>query len=212
MGTAIARGVLAVQARLRAAGNDNRLVRPRWHKARFAVRSHPFDNSRYNEYIGNMTRGIQAEIKQTKPFRSLEEEVFVALMRTADQLAWRGAEMLKQHGLSPTQYNALRILRGAGAKGLACSEIGERMINRDPDITRLVDRLERRGLVRRRREQKDRRGISTFITPAGPGEVKTLERSVWGVPPHPLGHLSEGRVHLLVRSLGAGTEEGRWVF
>src|SRR5713101_4394913 len=68
-----------------------------------------------------MTRGIQAEIKQTKPFRSLEEEVFVALMRTADQLAWRGAEMLKQHGLSPTQYNALRILRGAGAKGLACS-------------------------------------------------------------------------------------------
>ena len=71
-----------------------------------------------------MARGIQAEIKQTKPFSSLEEEVFVALMRTADQLAWRGAEMLKQHGLSPTQYNALRILRGAGAKGLACSEIG----------------------------------------------------------------------------------------
>src|SRR5713226_6186305 len=114
-----------------------------------------------------MARGIQAEIKQSKPFTSLEEEAFVALMRTADQLAWRGAEMLKQHGLSPTQYNALRILRGAGAKGLACSEIGERMINRDPDITRLVDRLERRGLVQRSRDKRDRRVITTRITGAG---------------------------------------------
>ncbi|HLB87467.1 MAG TPA: MarR family winged helix-turn-helix transcriptional regulator [Terriglobales bacterium] len=209
MGTAIARGVLAVQARLRAAGNDNRLVRPRWHKARFAVRSHPFDNSRYNEYIGNMTRGIQAEIKQTKPFRSLEEEVFVALMRTADQLAWRGAEMLKQHGLSPTQYNALRILRGAGAKGLACSEIGERMINRDPDITRLVDRLERRGLVRRRREQKDRRVITTCITPAGLEALKALDRPIEEFHRHLLGHLGESRLHSLIRLLEAARKQER---
>ena len=111
-----------------------------------------------------MSKGIQAEIKQTKPFKSLEEEASVALVRTADQLARRGAEMLKRHGLSPTQYNALRILRGAGEKGMACSEIGERMINHDPDITRLIDRLERRGLVVRSREQKDRRVITTRIT------------------------------------------------
>ena len=92
-----------------------------------------------------MAKGIQAEIQQTKPFGSLEEEAQVALQRTADRLHWRLSEMLKPHGLSPTQYNALRILRGAGDEGRACSEIAERMINRDPDITRLVDRLERRG-------------------------------------------------------------------
>ena len=94
-----------------------------------------------------MGKGIQAEIQQTKPFTSLEDEALVALQRTADRLHWRLSEMLKPHGLSPTQYNALRILRGAGDQGRACSEIAERMINRDPDITRLVDRLERRGLV-----------------------------------------------------------------
>ena len=91
----------------------------------------------------------------------------VALQRTADRLHWRLSEMLKPHGLSPTQYNALRILRGAGDEGRSCSEIAERMINRDPDITRLVDRLERRGLVARSREGRDRRVITTRITPAG---------------------------------------------
>ena len=94
-----------------------------------------------------MAKSIQAEIQQTKPFTSLEDEALVALQRTADRLQWRFSEMLKTHGLSPTQYNALRILRGAGDQGRACSEIAERMINRDPDITRLVDRLERRGLA-----------------------------------------------------------------
>ena len=105
------------------------------------------DSIRYNEYIRGVGKGIQAEIQQTKPFTSLEDEALVALQRTADRLHWRLSEMLKAHGLSPTQYNALRILRGAGDQGRACSEIAERMINRDPDITRLVDRLERRGLV-----------------------------------------------------------------
>jgi DNA-binding MarR family transcriptional regulator len=90
---------------------------------------------------------IQAEIQQAKPFPSLEDEALAALQRTADRLQWRLSEMLKAHGLSPTQYNALRILRGAGDGCCTCSEIAERMINRDPDITRLVDRLERRGLA-----------------------------------------------------------------
>ena len=72
-----------------------------------------------------------------KPFSSREEEAFLALLRTADQLARRGTEMLKPHGLSPTQYNALRVLRGAGAKGLTCSQIGERMINHDPPTSRV---------------------------------------------------------------------------
>jgi DNA-binding MarR family transcriptional regulator len=94
---------------------------------------------------------------------SLEEEAFIAVLRTADQPNSRAAEMFKQHGLSPTQYNALRILRAAGPEGLACTEVGKRMINRDPDITRLLDRLEARGLIRRGREQEDRRVIKTRV-------------------------------------------------
>ena len=77
------------------------------------------------------------------------------------------AEWLKPHGLSPTQYNALRILRGAGVDGLPCTEVGARMISRDPDITRLVDRLEKRGLVTRGRGTEDRRVVRARITTAG---------------------------------------------
>jgi DNA-binding MarR family transcriptional regulator len=150
-----------------------------------------------------MAKGIQAEIGQKKPFGSLEEEAFVALLRTADQLAWRVAEMLKPYGLSATQYNALRILRGAGPQGLACSEIGERMINRDPDITRLVDRLERRGLVSRSREQKDRRVITTRITPAGLEVLKSLDRPVAEFHLRLLGGMGDRRLRSLVRLLEA---------
>jgi DNA-binding MarR family transcriptional regulator len=150
-----------------------------------------------------MGKGIQAEIKQTKPFKSLEEEVSVALLRTADQLAWRGTEMFKLRGLSSTQYNALRILRGAGEKGLACSEIGERMINRDPDITRLIDRLERRGLVIRSREQKDRRVITTRITTTGLDLLKSLDRPVTEFHQQLLGPLGERRLRSLLSLLEA---------
>jgi len=74
-----------------------------------------------------VVKGVQAEIQQTKPFGTLEDEAVVSLQRTADQLHGRFSDMLKPHGLSPTQYNALRILRGAGDAGWACSEIAERM-------------------------------------------------------------------------------------
>jgi DNA-binding MarR family transcriptional regulator len=160
-------------------------------------------DSRCHEYIEEVAKGIQAEILQNKPLSSLEEEAFVALLRTADQLQWRAAEMFKPHGLSPTQYNALRILRGAGPEGLACSEVGERMINRDPDITRLLDRLERRGLIRRTREQKDRRVIKTRITPVGLDLLKSLNREVAEFHRGLLGHLGEERLEFLVQLLEA---------
>jgi DNA-binding MarR family transcriptional regulator len=140
------------------------------------------------------------------PSSSLEEQTFVALLRTADRLQWRAAEMLKRHGLSPTQYNALRILRGAGPEGLACSEVGERMINRDPDITRLMDRLQRRGLIRRSREQKDRRVIKTFITPAGLDLLKSLKGEVEDFHRQLLGPLGEERLEHLIRLLEAVRE------
>ena len=146
-------------------------------------------------------KGIQAEIQQTKPFTSLEDEAQVALQRTADRLHWRLSEMLKAHGLSPTQYNALRILRGAGDQGRACSEIAERMINRDPDITRLVDRLERRGLAVRSREGQDRRVITTRITPAGLELLQALDGPVEEFNRKMLGALGEQRLQALIRLL-----------
>ena len=154
-----------------------------------------------------MSKGIQAEIQQTKPFTSLEDEALVALQRTADRLQWRLSEMLKAHGLSPTQYNALRILRGAGDQGRACSEIAERMINRDPDITRLVDRLERRGLAVRSREGQDRRVITTRITPAGLELLQALDVPVEDFNREMLGPLGEQRLQTLIRLLEIITEQ-----
>lgn len=141
--------------------------------------------------------------KPTKPIVSLEEQAFVALQRTADQLARRVAEMLKPYGLSPTQYNALRILRGAGPPGLACRQLGERMINRDPDITRLVDRLQRRGLVERGRGTQDRRVITTRITAAGLAALKELDGPIAEYHRRLLGHLGGRRLHSLIRLLQA---------
>ena len=103
-----------------------------------------------------------------KPRRKsvLEEQVFIALAVTTDQLARRLEPVLKAADISSTQYNVLRILRGS-PDGLSCSDIADRMITRDPDITRLLDRLEKRGLVSRCRETRDRRTVLTRITEAG---------------------------------------------
>src|ERR1700692_2278033 len=114
-----------------------------------------------------MSRGLQAELKQNIPFTSREQEAYLALLRTADALQAEVEAWLKEFGLTGTQYNALRILRGAGPEGLPCREIGERMITHDPDITRLLNRLEDRGFVKRTRAKNDRRVICAKITPAG---------------------------------------------
>jgi DNA-binding MarR family transcriptional regulator len=154
-----------------------------------------------------VAKNIQSEIQQTKPFNSLEDEALVSLQRTADQLHWRLSEMLKAYGLSPTQYNALRILRGARDEGRACSEIAERMINRDPDITRLVDRLERRGLVARSREGRDRRVITTRITPAGLDLLESLDRPIEDFNRKMMGPLGEKQLRTLIQLLEAAREQ-----
>ncbi|MGA9798128.1 MAG: MarR family transcriptional regulator [Terriglobales bacterium] len=153
-----------------------------------------------------MVKSIQSEIQQTKPFNTLEEEALVSLQRTADRLHWRMSEMLKAYDLTPTQYNALRILRGAKDEGRACSEIAERMINRDPDITRLVDRLERRGLVARSREGRDRRVITTRITPAGLKLLESLDGPVEEFNRRLLGPLGEQTLRTLIQLLDAVRE------
>ena len=148
-----------------------------------------------------MSGKLAKEIRQTKAFSSAAEEAILNIHRTSSVLAQAFAETLKPHGLSETQYNALRILRGAGDQGRACSEIAERMINRDPDITRLVDRLERRGLAVRSREGQDRRVITTRITPAGLELLQALDGPVEEFNRKMLGALGEQRLQALIRLL-----------
>ena len=126
-----------------------------------------------------------------------EIEAFLNLQRTADVLMQGIEAVLKPFLLSPTQYNVLRILRGAGPEGLACRQIGERMLTRDPDITRLLDRLEARKLVTRSREQKDRRVLTTRITEAGLEILKQLDAPIAQAHRKQLGHLGEARLRTL---------------
>ena len=114
-----------------------------------------------------MAGKLQAEIRQRKPFVSLEEETYLNLVRTADALTRELELLLQPHGITTTQYNVLRILRGAGEEGATCSAISERLLAFDPDVTRLLDRLEKVHLVQRARSLTDRRVVMTTITPAG---------------------------------------------
>jgi DNA-binding MarR family transcriptional regulator len=117
--------------------------------------------------------------KNYKPFSpGLEGKLFVALLRLSDRLAQDAELLIKSHGLTATQYNVLRILRGAGPEGLPCKRIGDRMISRDPDMTRLLDRMEKRSLITRERQTEDRRVITTRITPAGLEILKKLDAPV----------------------------------
>ncbi|HEX8139798.1 MAG TPA: MarR family transcriptional regulator [Pyrinomonadaceae bacterium] len=153
-----------------------------------------------------MVTKLQEELKQTKPFASLEEEVILNLARTAEYVGSRGAEVLKQAELTPTQYNALRILRGAGAEGLTCGEISERMVTKDSDITRLLDRLERRGLISRERPENNRRVVITRITDEGLRILAELDSPMQESHLKLAGHLGEQRLKALNELLEAMRE------
>lgn len=153
-----------------------------------------------------MARDIQTEIKQRKPFTCREEELFLNILRSSDLLQRRISEVLKASELSSTQYNVLRILRGAGGEGLACGEISNRMVTRDPDITRLLDRLEKRGLVARSREKEDRRVVTARIAPAGLDLLKKLDEPVVQMHRAQLGHLEAKQQETLIRLLEIARE------
>ena len=118
------------------------------------------------------------------------------LLRTVEFLSRRFAELLKKEDLSPTQYNVLRILRGA-PEGLSCGEIGNRMITRDPDITRLLDRMEKRSLISRARDDKDRRMVLTRITEEGLDLVGRLDEPIQEIHHSQMGHLGPRRLKAL---------------
>ena len=142
-------------------------------------------------------------MKETKKARGTPEEAaFLDLLRTCDLLSRGPAQLLKSEDLSSTQYNVLRILRGAPA-GLPCGEIANRMITRDPDITRLLDRLEKRQLISRCRETKDRRMVVARINPQGLKLLSRLDEPVQEMHRKQLGHLGGARLKKLQDLLAA---------
>ena len=118
---------------------------------------------------------LAAEIRQSRPF-ALPEEALLNLVRTHEFLLQRQTEFFKQYQLTPTQYNILRILRGAGEAGITCSACSERMVAADPDITRLLDRLEGRELIRRERGSQDRRVVISRITAQGLTLLEAIDK------------------------------------
>ena len=127
----------------------------------------------------------------------LEAHVFIALQKIADALAQEVEQLLKTHGLTAAQYNVLRILRGAEPEGLACSNISERMISHDPDMTRLLDRMEKRALITRRRQKDDRRVVKTRITPVGLDLLRGLDQPIREVHKRQFQHIPAARLKTL---------------
>jgi len=141
---------------------------------------------------------LQEELKQKVPFGSREQEAYLSLLRTADALEARVEGKLKEFGLTGTQYNALRILRGAGSEGLPCSEIGERMITHDPDITRLLNRLQKHGLAVRARGKSDRRVICGKITAEGLKLLREIDGPLEEFGREILKHVSQQKLQQLI--------------
>jgi DNA-binding MarR family transcriptional regulator len=148
-----------------------------------------------------MSPNLRAEIKQTKPFGSLEQEALLSIQRTAAILEHRFADALKPYGITSTQYNVLRILRGAGKMGLCRNEVRDRLVAQVPDVTRLLDRLEESSLIERERSTSDRRLVATRITAKGLELLKSLDAPVLAMHKEQLGHLSAKQLTALTELL-----------
>jgi|SRR5262252_6150922 len=153
------------------------------------------------------TSRIQRELKQRKPFPSRRQEAGVALLRTADVVKRRMAKVIEPAGVTLQQYNVLRILRGAGEGGIATLEIARRMIEQTPGITRLLDRLEHKRLVRRERCPSDRRQVLCWITAPGLELLDDLDVTVNRADSHALRMLGGDEVDRLIELLDSIREE-----
>jgi DNA-binding MarR family transcriptional regulator len=151
---------------------------------------------------------LQTELKQTKPFKSRAQEAYLSIQRTAAVLEHAFESALKPSGITATQYNVLRILRGAGADGLCRNEVGERLVRPVPDVTRLLDRLESMHLIARTRGGDDRRFVTTRITRDGLKVLDQLDDAIEAIHDAQLGHLDDRRLKTLIDLLGA-VRQGR---
>lgn len=145
---------------------------------------------------------LQEEIAQSKPFRSPEEEAYLSIVRTSAVLEHSLAQGLKEHDITPTQYNVLSILRGAGAAGLCRNEIGCRLVTAMPDVTRLLDRMEEQGLILRERGTDDRRMVRTRLTRKGLDLVGKADAKVIEMHGRQFRHVDKRSLKLLIQVLG----------
>ena len=155
-------------------------------------------------------RRLRYAIKQRKPFESLEQEVFLEVLRTGNALIQDLVDLLRPYDLTQPQYNVLRILRGAGPAGLPTGEVGERMVvSREPDVTRLLIRMEQHGLVERERRSDNRRYVTARITQKGLRLLKALDEPVRRMHARQLQHMTRRELDLLAGLLErARREEG----
>lgn len=152
---------------------------------------------------------LKLEILQERPFATLEEEALLNTLRTSDQLSRAFHLRLKNFAITSTQYNVLRILRGAGCRGLTCSSIGARMIASVPDITRLLARLKSQGLIDQGRDEEDRRVVWTTITPAGLELLHRMDPMIRTLPGELLGQLTPEELREFVRLLEKARERAQ---
>jgi len=148
-----------------------------------------------------MVTPLHVELQQARPWDLLEEEVHLSIARTAALLERAVARTLKPHGLTPTQYNVLRILRGAGAAGLCRNEVGARLVTPVPDVTRLLDRMDDMKLIARQRSDEDRRLVRTHLTAKGLALVNTLDTILLPSHQRRLAHISREKLDDLVATL-----------
>lgn len=148
-----------------------------------------------------MPTDLQEELRQRRPFQSQQEEAMLNVVRTSAVLQDAFEELLKPYGLTSTQYNVLRILRGADATGLCRNELRDRLLTRMPDVTRLLDRMEEIGLVVRERDTVDRRLVTTQLTRQGRRLVDDLDAAVASEHQRCFGHLSKSQLTTLIQLL-----------
>lgn len=153
-----------------------------------------------------VTRDLRSDLKMTKPFANLAQEAHLSIARTSAELDHIFEDAFKAYGITNTQFNVLRILRGAGGPGLCRAEIGERMIRRVPDVTRLLDRLEQSKLIVRERVGSDRRFVTTRITPKGLALLEGMDGAVAALHTRLLAHMPASQVKALIQLLGTVRE------
>ena len=154
-----------------------------------------------------MTPDLQEDIRQRKPFTSLEQEAQLTVVRTASLLVDAFEQVLRPYGLTATQYNVLRILRGAEPEGLCRNELRDRMLTRMPDVTRLLDRMEDAKLVARARDSEDRRLVSTRITAKGLRLLEEVQDSVTAEHMRRFHHLGRSQLKTLIELLNTVREK-----
>ena len=150
-----------------------------------------------------MTTDLQTDLKQKKPFPRISAEALVSVLRTAAVLDHQLTDVLKPFGITHTQYNVLRILRGAGAAGLCGREVAERMVSRVPDVSRLLDRMEDTDLISRERDPGDRRHVTARISRKGLAMLEEATPRLEAVERARFGQLPAGRLQQLLEVLTA---------